>query len=172
MSFNGWSISFDFYKLLIDLLPKGKTILELGSGQGTDELLKRWNVISIEHDPKFAMIKRKGKYKHKMIYAPIKFQNIEGFSDEIGWYDTNILNKELYHKKYNLILVDGPTGIFGRGGFLVNIRLFKDVPIVIDDLHIDKYKDMFMKLINYFQFEEYTIVDNISDKYFGYMKHK
>lgn len=171
MSFNGWCISKDFYKMLKDLLPEGKTILELGSGAGTDELLKRWNVVSIEHDASFVSIGRGGgKYKHKYIYAPIVFGAGSLFTDDVGWYDKDAIAKGIHKLKYDLILVDGPNGTFGRGGFVSNIHLFEKVPIAIDDLQNDKYKKIFQILVNKLQFKEHTIVDNVDGKYFGYMK--
>jgi len=120
--FDNWSISQELFNWIRANLPKGKTILELGSGRGTVELLKYYNVYSIEHDPKWIGYARKGKY----IYAPLVQY------DKYIWYD---ISRLILPENYDLILVDGPTGLTGREGFVINIHLFNmDVPIIIDDI--------------------------------------
>ena len=121
--FGGWAISKELFNWILENLPGGKTILELGSGSGTVELTHHYNVYSIEHDGKWVGRAEKSTY----IYAPIV--KYAGYS----WYDVEIVREQL-PKEYDLILVDGPPGTIGREGFLNNIELFKtDVPIIIDD---------------------------------------
>lgn len=108
---------------IIEILPKEKAILELGSGKTTQELVKHYNVFSVEHDPKWL-----NKYKSNYIYAPLNTR----------WYDVNILKKEL-PQNYDLILIDGPPAYeyskrYSRIGFLRNLDLFDTtVPMVFDD---------------------------------------
>lgn len=120
MGFGGWSISKQLYDYILTILEPGKTILELGSGSGSEELAKVFEVFSIEHDKTWL-----NKYPVNYIYAPIVD----------GWYDLEIL-KEQIPEKYDLIIVDGPTGTIGRYGFFSNLELFNtDLPIIIDDVN-------------------------------------
>jgi len=119
--FDGWTISQELFDWIRANLPDGKTILELGSGNGTIELLKHYEVYSVEHD-QYWLDRAVGC---NYIYAPIRDYN------EYKWYD---VSKLTLPEHYDLIIVDGPTGTIGRGGFIENINLFNtDVPIIIDD---------------------------------------
>jgi len=118
-SFGDSSISKELYDYILANLPKGSTILELGSGWATDQLAKYYTLYSIEHDKKWI-----NTYASNYIYAPLKN----------GWYDTSCIEENL-PKQYDLILVDGPVGSTARKGFLDNIFLFNtDAIIIIDDL--------------------------------------
>ena len=157
MSFGGWSIPKELYDTLVEILPTGKTILELGSGEGTAELLKRWNVVSIEDDLKYvdkAYTSPNG-YTHTWIYAPIKRHkpHPDKPSYSVEWYSKRNVEYglERLDNHYDLILVDGPNGKYGRKGFEVyyNDGMFKkDVPIIIDDLQADKYLKMSYRICN------------------------
>ncbi len=117
---DAWSISKELYEFIISILPEGSTILELGSGWGTGELAKRYRMFSVENDKKWL-----NKYKTTYIYAPIVN----------GWYDTNVLRREL-PAKYDLILIDGPLAVIGRGKFFDNLSLFNtNVPMIFDDVN-------------------------------------
>ena len=56
MGFGDHSITKQTYELIQAILPAGKTILELGSGNGTKELVKYYNVISIEENEKWVNV--------------------------------------------------------------------------------------------------------------------
>ncbi len=82
------------------------------------------------------------KFKSTYLHVPIKkydavwtAPNLPGVNN--SWFNPDILKEKLTSDiKYDLILVDGPSGFFGRGGFLKHIDLFNtDVPIIIDDIH-------------------------------------
>ena len=49
-AFSGWSIDKAVYDWMTKHLPEGKTILEFGSGNSTQILATRWNVISVEEN--------------------------------------------------------------------------------------------------------------------------
>lgn len=119
---DGWSIDAECIEFLIANLPKGSTILELGSGEGTAELAKHFNMISIEHNAKYV-----GMYDSTYIHAPL-----------VGkWYNVEVLAEELPKHKYDAILIDGPPGIFedSRHGFYRNLDLFNtDAMLVFDDM--------------------------------------
>lgn len=118
--FGGFSISKKLFDFIRENLDEGRVILEFGSGWGSGQLSNHYTVYSIEHDQKWI-----DKYDTHYIYAPIKN----------GWYDVAVLEKEL-PLNYDLILVDGPPGHIGRGGFYTYLALFNtDVPIIFDDTH-------------------------------------
>lgn len=139
--FGGFSISqrlFSFILYTLNGHPTSKSksankkpiLLELGSGWGTGVLSNFSEIYSVEHDPRWV-----GQYRSHYIHAPIVD----------GWYDVEVLKKEL-PKEYDLILVDGPPGYIGRDGFLKNIHLFRmDVPIIIDDVHRQAELDLLIK---------------------------
>lgn len=133
----GYSISKECYDFIRELLPEGKTILELGSGLGTDLLSKHYTMYSIEDNKAWV-----NKFKSTYIHVPIKKYDNEWTAPSLpgvnnSWFDPNILKQKLTSDvKYDLILVDGPSGFFGRGGFLKHLDLFNtNVPIIIDDIH-------------------------------------
>lgn len=122
LQLGGWSIDKEVISFIKQKIVKGSTILEFGSGIGTNHLLADYNVISIEHDPIFLV--NRG-LNHQCIYAPILS----------NWYDREIV-KHILREKVNLIIVDGPPSHL-RGGLLVNLDLFKKIetPVIFDDVN-------------------------------------
>ena len=121
--FGGWAISKQLFEWVLSLLPEKSTILELGSGSGTQQLARHFRMVSVEHDPDFV-----GRYDSTYIYAPIVN----------GWYDAVMIGSELSRLsvQYDLLLVDGPPKQIGRTGILLNLGLFDlTKPIVLDDVH-------------------------------------
>lgn len=130
-NFGGWAIEEETFNWIRNNLKDGSTILELGSGNGTIELAKYYNVISIEHNEKYLNLCKNNTY----IYAPL----VDDF------YDIQILKKNL-PKNYDLLLIDGPPGQKGaRLNFLKYLELFNlNVIIIIDDIN----REPELKLIN------------------------
>ena len=114
-------------KLIEKTLEKGSIILELGSGDGTLDLIKKgYKVISIEQDSAWQF-----KYHDNYIAAPIKKY------EDYWWFDSEYLS-EL--PAYDFLLIDGPTGPPEeeydncRIGLLDHKHLFNlEVPILVDD---------------------------------------
>jgi len=120
MEHHGYMISKELYGWILENIPKGSTILEIGSGDGTQLLSKDYKMYSVENNLNWV-----GKFKSTYIVAPIKG----------AWYDVETLESNL-PKEYDFILVDAPPAFSeeARMGFFHNIHLFNtDVPIVIDD---------------------------------------
>ena len=146
----GWAIQESCFEFIKQILPEGKTILELGSGLGTDYLSKHYIMYSIENYKEWI-----DKYKSTYIYAPIKNYNNdwttpdlpgEGTSKQTGWFDPDIVKNNL-PTHYDLILVDGPNGMFGRGGFLKHLDWFNtNVPIVFDDINREAEMQLMIKV--------------------------
>lgn len=145
----GWAIDVEVLQWLREHIPQGETILELGSGTGTFELVKEWNVYSIEHDDSWI-----GYTDSNYIYAPIVD----------GWYDVESVKNGL-PDEYSLILVDGPTGAIGRKGFINNIHLFNtNVPIIIDDTHRAAELNIANELLNMFPDKQWCEIKSVDKK--------
>ena len=115
----GWAICQGVFSWIRSNLSVGSVFLEFGSGRGTIELTKYYNVYSVEQDSQWLGLAEKAEY----IHAPIKD----------GWYDADILFKNL-PEEYDLILVDGPKGSGNRRGLAKHWdKLNTDVPIIMDD---------------------------------------
>lgn len=126
-SFGGWAISKELFEWILKHIPKGSTILELGSGNGTKELVKFYNVYSVEHNIDWVNLVPESKY----IYAPLVD----------GWYDIEILKSQL-PSHYDLLLIDGPVGK-NRSNIIDNYEIFKtDIPVIVDDTNRENDKDM------------------------------
>jgi hypothetical protein len=142
----GWAIERSCYDFILSMLPKGSTILEFGSGFGTDYLSRDYNMISVENNTDWL-----SKFKSNYIYAPVIEYNAtntapEGFEDQKAWYDRRFLETKL-NVKYDLILIDGPEGKYGRAGILQNLDLLNtNVPIIIDDIQRKAEFDLMVKL--------------------------
>lgn len=126
-----WTAPEALFQHIRDRVPKGGTILELGSGYGSRELARDYTVYSIEHSEKWAHKFPEVNY----ILAPLVDYNDQYFRDATAWYDPTVLEREL-PKEYDAILIDGPPGKVGRAGFYTNLHLFRiDVPMFFDDVH-------------------------------------
>ena len=140
-----WAISKPCYEFITEILESGKTILEFGSGMGTEMLSARYNMISIEENSSFI-----GRHPSTYIHAPLKKLDdhlLEKYNPSTSWYDPEIIDKELNGvepKKYDLILVDGPAYGGGRGGFYEYLHLFDtSIPILFDDIEREDDKRIF-----------------------------
>lgn len=132
---NNWAISEELFLCLLETLPVGSTILELGSGTGTLELSKHYNLVSIEHDKKWL-----NKYDSRYIYAPLV--------DDM-WYDGEVLSRELRGIDYDLILIDGPPQ-HRRKGIFNYLDLFNwNVPVIVDDINRQYDMDVAISLARY-----------------------
>lgn len=113
-------------------LPEGSNILELGSGSGSAELAKYYNMTCVEHNPKW-----QNKYDNiNYCNVPISYckPTIWGPNQD-RWYDKEMMKKILAETEYDLLIVDGPPGNIGRCGLLRYQEYVKNVPIVVDDVH-------------------------------------
>lgn len=142
--FGGDSIEKNCFDKIVEILPAGKTILELGSGNVTQQLANHFKMVSIEHDPNWL-----NKYRSTYIYAPlVSYNDIDPV-----WYDTKVLKKELSKHHYDLILVDGPPAHAlniknTRIGFYNNLNLFNtNCPMIFDDMQPGRLeKEMMLKV--------------------------
>ena len=127
MSKSHFPVDLGVLTAIRQLVEPGSTIVELGSGNGTNRLVKEFTVYSIEDDIRWIGYCEGSNY----IHAPLVESTVQ--DESITWYDSEKIKKEI-PENYDLILVDGPAGKIGRNGLLSNLDLFrKDVPFVIDD---------------------------------------
>lgn len=120
-----WPIGRGVRSAILQLIDEEAVVVELGSGDGTKWLTERYDVWSVEHNEEWIGLCDKSKY----IHAPI----ITLEDGKTEWYNPAILQENL-PVNYDLLLVDGPPGTFGRQGLLEQFHLFRtDVPIIIDD---------------------------------------
>jgi hypothetical protein len=117
-----------FHNWILQNLPNDSTMLEFGSGPGTTRFVEKFKVYSIEHDLKYVGVEPKSTYVH----APITFN-----SNNIKWYDENIVRNFIKDLKYDLILVDGPLGSIGRSGIknILDILKTENIPLIFDDVN-------------------------------------
>ena len=147
------SIGRNLFDWLMNNLPFGDTILEIGSGYGTRELIKHWKVYSIEDIYDWAF---KHACHENYIYAPL-------VND---WYDTEILKTDLPNH-YDLILIDGPKGKDKRGGFIKNIELFNtNTIIVVDDTQRNVEREHIIQIADYVG-RPYQLFEERDDCQFG-----
>lgn len=117
MKLDGWSIEQVIVDWIYNNIPENSIILELGSGYGTADLVKKYKVYSVEEDKKWLNLIPDSNY----IYAPLKD----------NWYDISFIEK--IDPDYKLLLIDGPAG-GNRYGILKHIKSFYNgATIIVDD---------------------------------------
>ena len=141
-----WAIAQSTFDYIRSILPDGKTILEIGSGWGTDFLAKHYKMYSIESNKDWV-----DKFQSNYIYAPIKMYDSNYKSpdiiDNFGWHDPDIIKAEIKNIKYDLILIDGPEGRIGRGGFYKHLDFFNtSVPMIFDDIGREAEMELLKKV--------------------------
>jgi len=135
------NISSSVVDAILEFLPKGKTILELGTGEGTKLLAEHWKVISVENNPAWHL------GVSELLHVPlwgientVPRDNVEfweKFPEASRWYNPVILKEKLTGVKYDVILIDGPMGGPRRVGMWWHYASLFDtsVPVIVDDVH-------------------------------------
>lgn len=145
----GRSISIKLFEWLLNNLPKGSTILEFGSGLGTNELVKFWEVYSVEQDENWL-----NSAFTNYIYAPIKG----------GWYDADKVFNSL-PKNYDAVIIDGPKGGGSRMGILNYLdKIDTDAIIIVDDVNRPGDLKLFDELCNKLEDKNYFVKTDDSKK--------
>jgi hypothetical protein len=159
---DAWSIGPNTFRKITELVPRGSTILEFGSGPGTDLLAQFYTMKSIENDRAWL-----NKYKSTYFEVPLYMKQYEHFPSDPYWFDETLLAATvptLGH--YDVLLVDGPKGY--RGGLYSNHRLFdfKHKIVIFDDVHCKDHR-ILMEMIAAEVGRSTEIYDEVGGKQFG-----
>ena len=156
----GISINNNCLEYIKSILPKGSTILELGSGEGTTWLSDLGYIMySVENQPEWF-----DRYPNHTTYINCRTKDYDNeytapnIENQRGWYHPDDIFPNL-PESYDLILVDGPGGPFGRGGFYKHIdKLNTDVPMIFDDIHRAE-EGLLISLISEHVKRDYELID-------------
>ena len=165
----GISINENCVEYIKKILPKGSTILELGSGEGTTWLADAgYTMYSVENQPEWfdyypnhtTYINCRSKKYDDVYIAP-------NIAENRGWYHPDDIFPNL-PESYDLILVDGPGGgSWGRGGFYKHIDKFNtDVPMIFDDINRIADSEV-MELVSDYVVRDYEIIDHYTGVILG-----
>jgi hypothetical protein len=149
-------VNTDIHSYLLSRLGNDptKSVLEIGAGRGTISLSKLFAVTAIEHDEKYLNLTDEAEYLH----IPLMPYSDPYFRHATFWYDRQTLKKALGDCEFDAIIVDGPKGDQGRGGFFTNLDLFRSPIYIFDDVHRTWEFRLAGKVANHFgvPFETYT----------------
>lgn len=149
--FGGWSIDQAVFGWILSNFRVGSRILELGSGWATGELARYYKMTSIEEHDSWV-----GRQDSKYIYA----------KSTSGWYDREVLEKELPGASYDLLLVDGPDS-WNRHNLMSNLGLFDwSKSVVIDDCQEPDIMKMAVEISNKYCKRPMQIINGL-----GYDEH-
>ena len=116
ITWGGSGIERCLYEFIIENIPAGSTMVELGGGNVSTRVFSEvYDLYTIEHNAQWINIFPKSTY----VYAPIDSQT--------RWYKRGMVEKKL-PKKIDFLFVDGPSGggELMRDGLLNHLELFKD----------------------------------------------
>lgn len=137
-----WALPAEVFSFLRKNLKPGSTILELGSGEGTAELLKSYKVYSVEHDAEYL-----GLCDTNYIHAPLVDL----------WYDPFAIKAGL-PKDYDCLIVDGPPqNMSRRRRLLTHLGMFKPVPTIVDDIVHEHSRDVVMGIVEAWKPKHYSV---------------
>lgn len=121
--FGGKHLEKPVFDYIREHVLQGSSILELGSGWVTGQLAQYYCMHSIEENEQWLYL-----YDSHYIYAPL--------CD--GWYDIDVLQRELPKITYDCIIVDGPFRKRYRRGLVDHLDLFDSRTMVIyDEVNFD-----------------------------------
>ena len=144
---SGWMLPNEAFDWIENNIPPQSMILEFGSGDGSNLLLEKYSLFSVEHDPEWLE-----HTDSNYIYAPITANNTSTLNNEIGWYDRKYLSD--LPNQINLLIIDGPTGEIGRSGIIDCLDLIvRPDYILVDDTDREKEYSLSKKLCEYYMAE-------------------
>ena len=76
-------------------IPKGSTVLEFGSGDGSQRLADRYQLWSVEHDADWL-----NRTTSNYVYAPIVSNPVSDEYQEQGWYHDCLTIHLPWHQKH------------------------------------------------------------------------
>lgn len=132
----GYAAPNSMFQWLNDNLPNGSKILEFGSGTGTMELTKTFEVTSVEDNEQWLYLAQDSTY----IYAPL-------VNDWYDWQALEILQDETFEA----IIIDGPYKTEDRVHLIDWINVYPNVFnqarfVVVDDVFLLTGETQFTQL--------------------------
>ena len=141
-----------------DNIPEGSTILEFGSGKGTDRLSKNYKMLSIEEDENWV-----NKFDSKYLHCPLKNK----------WYNVDLINEFIEDKDYDAIFVDGPAGAKREKLYTYlqsgRLKLKTDCIIVFDDTERKDDCTTALKIASFLKKSYKSVNYSGNGKKFGYI---
>ena len=143
------------------ILPKGSTILELGSGEGTTWLANAgYKMYSVENQPAWF-----DRFPNHTTYINCRSKMYDDdytapdIAENGCWYHPDDIFPNL-PESYDLIFIDGPGGRpWGRGGFWKHIDEFNtDVTMVFDDINRTQDSEV-MERVSEYVGRDYELID-------------
>jgi hypothetical protein len=121
----------------LEILPKGSTILEIGTGGGTELLVEHYSVVSVDDKTKYHT------GSSELLHVPLIAPDVESksfawrFPDATMWYDPELLKSKLEGRTYDALLIDGPPGGRTRAWmwYFYDKIFDTSVPVIVDDVH-------------------------------------
>ena len=133
-----WSLAVNAIEELLNVVPSGSTVLEIGTGCGTAALASHYKVLSVEHEPEWHT------GDSELIHVPlVSCQSMpmplsfwQRFPQASEWYDPRCLRDALVGRTYDAIILDGPPGSACRAAaWWFYERVFDtQVPVLVDDV--------------------------------------
>ena len=147
----GWMLPLEAFEWVEKNIPEGSTVLEFGSGDGSQRLADRYHLWSVEHDADW-LYRATSNYVH----APIVSNPVSDEYQEQGWYESSLFEKIPDH--VSLIIVDGPIGNIGRTGIFHYLsKLPKAKWILVDDTDRVAEQVLSQRLVEHFQCQSQRI---------------
>lgn len=122
-----WMLPAEAIDYIVENCTEKATVLEFGSGHGSQLLADNVTLYSIEHDESWI-----GATSSNYIFAPISENTFSNEYEQRGWYDVDIV-EENWPPSVGLVVIDGPPGTIGRFGILSVLHRLQHVPIILVD---------------------------------------
>lgn len=122
-----WMLPREALDFMLTHVAAGLTVVEFGSGHGSQILADRFRLISFEHDEEWL-----GVTSSNYIHASIQSNHYSDLEGETGWYEVKTV-VDNWPEKVACVIIDGPPGAIGRAGIFSIIHLLSKVPIILVD---------------------------------------
>ena len=126
---DSWMLPAEAIEYIVGNCAENVTVLEFGSGHGSQVLADNVNLYSIEHDESWIDVT-----SSNYIFAPITENPFSNKYGQNGWYDVGVV-EDNWPSRVGFVVIDGPPGAIGRFGILSILDLLQHVPtILVDDV--------------------------------------
>jgi len=124
-----WMLPAEAIEYIVEFCSENTTVLEFGSGHGSQLLAEHVDLYSVEHDDSWIDVT-----SSTYIFAPITKNPFSEKYGQSGWYDLEAV-EENWPQGVGFVVIDGPPGFIGRFGILSILHKLQSVPaILVDDV--------------------------------------